>query len=74
MSKQYLLGLDNGSTITKAALYNLRGDEITVSSVKVKSIMTAAGFVERNMDELWQANVKAIKNVIEAAGTYAEDL
>ena len=74
MSKQYLLGLDNGSTITKAALYNLRGDEITVSSVKVKSIMTAAGFVERNMDELWQANVKAIRNVIEAAGIDAEDI
>jgi L-xylulokinase len=74
MSKQYLLGLDNGSTVTKAALYNLSGDELAVSSVQVKPIMEKVGFVERDMDELWQANAKAIRDVIKAAGIDAADI
>jgi L-xylulokinase len=29
---QYLLGIDNGSTVSKAALFDLHGKEIAVAS------------------------------------------
>ena len=74
MSKQYLLGLDNGSTVTKAALYHIGGEEIAVSGVQVKPIMERVGFVERDMDELWQANAKAIRDVVRKAGIDAADI
>jgi L-xylulokinase len=74
MSKQYLLGLDNGTTVTKAALYHVGGGEIAVSSVQVKPIMEKVGFVERDMDELWQANAKATADVVKKAGIDAADI
>jgi L-xylulokinase len=74
MSKEYLLGLDNGGTVTKAALYNLSGDEIAVSSVRVQPIMEKVGFVERDMDELWLANAKAVRDVVKAAGIDSADI
>ncbi len=74
MNKRYLLGLDNGSTVTKAALYDVGGAEIAIASVQVKPIMEKVGFVERDMDELWQANAKAIRDVIQKAGADAADV
>ncbi len=74
MNKQYLLGLDNGTTVTKAALYHIGGDEIAVSSVQVKPIMERVGFVERDMNELWSANAKAIVDVVKKAGIDAADI
>lgn len=67
MSK-YLLGIDNGSTVTKAAIYDLHGNEIAVSSCKTNLLFPAPGFIERNMDELWEANVSVIRAVISDSG------
>lgn len=61
---KYLIGIDNGGTMSKAALYDLSGKEIAVSAYKTKMIMSKPGFTERDMDEMWQANVDAIRDVI----------
>ena len=53
---KYFLGLDNGGTTTKAAIYDREGKEICVASVETKMIVPAPGFVERDMDEMWEAN------------------
>lgn len=73
MSK-YLLGVDNGGTMSKAALYDLCGREIAVSSYKTKTIMPKAGFTERDMEEMWQANVKAIRDVIKLSSIDPKDI
>lgn len=74
MAEQYLLGLDNGGTVTKAALYRTDGAEIAVSGIQVKPIMEKIGFVERDMADLWQANAKAIRDVLEKSGVNASDI
>ena len=61
---KYLLGIDNGCTLSKAALYDLKGRCISVSSYKTKLIIPQYGFIERDMVELWNANVNVIKNII----------
>ena len=48
MGQQYLLGLDNGGTVTQAALYGTHGEEIAVAGAQVKPIMEKVGFVERD--------------------------
>ena len=53
---EYLLGIDNGNTISKAALFDLQGREIQVASRPVKSDFPQEGWTERNMEELWQSN------------------
>ncbi|MBU4438231.1 MAG: carbohydrate kinase, partial [Firmicutes bacterium] len=71
---KYLLGLDNGGTMIKAALYDLKGNEIAISSSKTAMYQPAPGFTERNIEDMWQANVKAIKGVIEKAGIQGSEI
>lgn len=74
MAQTYLLGLDNGGTVTKAALYDTDGKEIAVSGIQVKPIMEKVGFVERDMDALWEANAEAIRNVLKKSAINASDI
>ena len=74
MGQQYLLGLDNGGTVTKAALYATNGAEIAVAGMQVKPIMEKVGFVERDMDALWHANAKAIRDVLEKSAVNPKDI
>ena len=65
---RYFLGLDNGGTTTKAALYDAQGREIAIARVDTEMIVPAAGFIERDMEKMWQANCRVICEVLEKAG------
>lgn len=65
---QYYIGLDNGGTTTKAALINDRGEEVGVYSVSTQSLTPTPGFVERNMEEMWEANCEVIRGVLKKTG------
>jgi len=60
----YLLGIDNGGTVTKAALYDTAGKEIAVSSVKTEMFFPSPGFAEKDVEALWAANVRVISEVL----------
>ena len=71
---KYYLGLDNGGTTTKAALYAQDGTEIGVASVDTKMITPRPNFTERDMEEMWQANISVIRQIIEKTGVASEDI
>jgi L-xylulokinase len=60
----YLLGIDNGGTVTKAALYDTTGTEIAVASVKTQMLFPCPGHTEKDMGELWAANAHVISEVM----------
>ncbi len=62
---KYYLGLDNGGTVTKAALYTSNGEEVAVASKETKMISVAQGFTERDMLEMKQANFDVIKKLLD---------
>ncbi len=62
---KYFLGLDNGGTTTKAALYDSLGNELGVASMDTKVLTPYPDFAERDMEEMWRTNCSVIKNVIE---------
>lgn len=70
----YLLGLDNGGTTTKAAIFDNMGNEIGVASVFTDAILLKPGFTERDMDEMWDANCIVIKRVLEKTGILPKDI
>ncbi len=70
----YLLGIDNGGTITKAALYDGRGNEIASAGEKSELVMPKPGFTERNLEEWWKANCRSIRRVIEKSGLKNSDI
>ena len=65
---EFLLGIDNGNTISKAAIFDLEGHEIQVSSRQVKSDFPHKGWTERSMDELWQNTAAAVKEALSISG------
>lgn len=71
---KYLLGLDNGNTISKAAIFDLAGKELQVASRKVDTHYPRPGWTERSMDSLWQETAGAIREVMAKAGIKAEEI
>ena len=65
---KYLMGIDNGGTFSKAAIFDENGQQISVASVPTVTITPKPGYTERDMEELWQVNAQAVKEAIEKSG------
>lgn len=65
---RYFLGVDNGGTSTKAAIYDERGGEVAVAGISTKLQVPRVGFAERDMEQLWQDNCQVIRRAIADAG------
>lgn len=66
--KRYVIGLDNGGTSLKAALFDEEGTQIYVAQRKLSTITNNQGFMERDLEELWCENVACLKEVVEKSG------
>jgi L-xylulokinase len=64
MAKKYYIGLDNGGSVSKAGLFDDAGNEVAVATAIVPQILPKEGFVERDTEVLYQANVQCIREVI----------
>ena len=71
---QYVMGLDNGGTSTKAAIFDLQGREIATAGKQTSMITPKSGYTERDMEELWLANCDCIKRALEKAGIDGKDV
>jgi L-xylulokinase len=71
---QYLLGIDNGSTVSKAALFDLHGREIAIASCKSETEYPHPGWTERDMEMLWYSTTCAIREVLEKSGSGLEEI
>ena len=68
MAGQFLLGIDNGGTVAKAALFSLDGREVAVAAGKTETLSPAPGWSEFDMDALWSAAAAAVREAIAKAG------
>jgi L-xylulokinase len=64
-----LLGIDCGSTVTKAALFDLDGRELASRSRRTGTVNLANGGVERSPDGLWTSVVESFRSVISETAT-----
>lgn len=71
---KYLLGIDSGSTATKAALFDTSGKEIAVTSCKSDTAYPHPGWTERDMDVLWQTTTTAIRAVLSKSQIKPEEI
>lgn len=70
----YYLGLDNGGTSTKAAIFDENGREIASAGMDTAMLIPRPGFTERNMDEMWEANCRVIREALKKAGLSGSDI
>jgi L-xylulokinase len=71
---KYLLGLDNGNTVSKVAIFDLQGNEQVVTSCKVKTEYPHPGWIERSMEGLWQGVVGAIQQALAQSAIDPKDI
>ncbi|MCI1466520.1 MAG: carbohydrate kinase [Lactobacillus sp.] len=73
MSK-YLMGIDNGGTSSKAAIYDTSGHEIAKATYYTKMLTPHRYWTERDMEDLRQINIKAIQRAILLADIDPKDI
>ena len=69
---QYLIGLDNGGTNTKAVIFDTKGRTIASASQRTEMLSLGNGRTERDMEKLWLVNCQVLRKVIESAGISSE--
>jgi L-xylulokinase len=63
--KRYFLGVDNGGTVSKAAIFDEQGHQIAKAASQVRMITPQSGHTERDMEELWQVTAATISEAIQ---------
>lgn len=63
MSSRYLLALDAGTTVVKAALATLEGGLVDIASRSVEVLMPHRGWCEMDMDALWRTVCEALQQL-----------
>ena len=74
MKEQYIMGIDNGGTVTKAAIYDRYGNVVSISAKPTQMLTPQEFHTERDINELWAANVEVIRKSIESSGIDAKQI
>lgn len=74
MTKQYLLGIDIGTSACKVALFGKDGKVEAAVSEGYPVYYPHPGWAEQNPDEWWEAVCKAIWTVISSSGVSPDDI
>lgn len=74
MNDEFVMGIDNGGTVTKAAIYDRAGNVIALASKSTRMLTPKEHHTERDIDELWAANVDVIKKAIAQSGIDARQI
>jgi L-xylulokinase len=71
---RYLLGVDSGCTMSKAALFDPAGKEIAVASRKTETRTPRPGFIERDAEQAWRSAAAAVREVVGKSGVAPGDV
>ena len=69
-----LLGIDNGLTVTKAVVFDESGQPLSVCRERVPQSLPRPHHVERDMQGLWEATARAVRDAIEQSGRGAGEI
>ncbi len=67
MKERYILSLDQGTTSSRAILFNKSGVAIGQRQIPFRQIFPRPGWVEHDPDEIWASQLAAARGAIEAA-------
>jgi len=70
----YFLGIDNGGTMSKAAVFTADGHKLAVAARPVRILSPHPGWSERDMDAMWRGTADAIREALTKAGVTAADI
>ena len=65
----HILALDQGTTSSRAILFNAQGHSVRTAQSEFKQIFPQPGWVEHDALEIWQTQLRVLKDVLTPAGT-----
>jgi len=65
--KKLLVAIDQGTTSTRAILFDVKGNVKFISQYEFKQYFPKNGWVEHNPNEIWLTTLKALRKVIKKA-------
>ena len=74
MSEKYLIGIDNGGSEIKCAVFTLDGRELSVASRRLPIEVPQPGWSERDSLEVWQKNAETISEALDRADINGADI
>jgi xylulokinase len=74
MQKKYLIGVDLGTSATKAALYQIDGKLVSEASTEVPLYYPKPGVVEQENEDFYTSAAQTVKKCIESSGVESAEI
>ncbi len=74
MEKKYILALDQGTTSSRAILYNAEGEAVKIVQKEFPQIYPQAGWVEHDPMEIWGSQSGVVSELLATTGIAAEEI
>lgn len=71
---KYVLALDQGTTSSRAIVFNPAGTLVAVAQQEFEQIFPQPGWVEHDADEIWSTQSRVADQALEQAGAAASDV
>ena len=62
--KKYILAIDQGTTSSRAIVFDKKGNVIAVSQQEFKQYFPKPGWVEHDAEEIWQSVQNVVREVL----------
>ncbi|MEO8109358.1 MAG: glycerol kinase GlpK [Ginsengibacter sp.] len=72
--EKFILALDQGTTSSRAIVFNKRGDIVSVAQKEFTQYFPKPGWVEHNAKEIWSSQATVLAEAVLKAGINAVDL
>lgn len=72
--QKYILSLDQGTTSSRAILFNQKGEIVHVAQKEFTQIFPKPGWVEHNANEIWGSILSVMASVLSEANVKAEQI
>ncbi|HYK72770.1 MAG TPA: glycerol kinase GlpK, partial [Pseudoneobacillus sp.] len=72
--ENYILSLDQGTTSSRAILFNHKGEIVHIAQKEFTQIFPKAGWVEHNANEIWGSILSVIAACLSESGTKPEQI
>ncbi|MDF9840361.1 MULTISPECIES: glycerol kinase GlpK [unclassified Paenibacillus] len=69
-----ILSLDQGTTSSRAILFNLEAGMVAQGQHEIKQFFPRPGWVEHDPEQIWESQLAAARDAIQASGIAAEDI
>lgn len=73
-NKQLILALDQGTTSSRAILFNHNGEVVQIAQQPFQQIFPQLGWVEHNPDEIWSSQIAVATEVMTKSGVTAREI